>query len=456
MKFSLIKFTLILLLTYHYTNGQEFFNKQKITCIDTARNYLYEIDLTNSTFMRFDSKGKNLNQTIKFKEVKFVDIPAAIDNNYFPLAPDLFLITINGTGQVYIFDVKLKLLERIDKTFYRGNNFGAIQFSRKDTIFSVGGKGFWRVHNIPIVFNKKLKEWDYFNKINENGPKGISADMGGYDNHTDCIYSLENPPLYTEKKDSKYAFFTFNFKNSNWKENGIVNFNDPNLKNFTKQKGKWIAPFFFSEELGHGEFIDPAENKIYRYQGLNRSFFLLTKHFYVKANRIYAFQRTYNQNKFEIKLDSLDIETLKKESVVLGEFYIPSVWYNEINWSNYWYIGIIFILLFLNFYQLKNQKQKTRDIWNQLPPEAISILKFMLKKPNFICTSDELNTILNCSEKSIESQRQYRSKFIVSINQFFERNFELQDAVIRNQSEFDKRFVTYQLNQLAAEISKQC
>lgn len=448
-----------MLLVNHHSNGQEFFNKQKIVCIDTVRNYLYEIDLTNSTFTRFDSKGNNLINTLKFKELKIIDIPAAIENNYFPLSPDVFLITIAGTGQVYIFDVKRKLLERIDKTFYRGNNFGAIQFSRKDTIFSVGGKGFWRVHNIPVYFNKKLKEWDYYIQINENGPKGITVEMGGYDTTKDCIYSLETPPLYAVKNDTQNYFYTFDFKNSTWEETGIVDFNNPNLKNFTKLQGKWVAPFFFSDELGHGEFIDPTANKIYRYRGLNRSFFLLTKYFFVKSNRIYAFQRTYNQNKFDIKLDSMEIETLKKASVVLGDFYVPNVWYTKFKWSNlfnYWYIGLIFILLIVNLYQLKNRKQKTHNIWKQLSPEAISILKFMVIKPNLNCTSEELNTILKCSEKSIESQRQYRSKFILSINQFFERNFELQDAIVRNQTEFDKRFVTYQLNLEAAEISKQC
>lgn len=448
-----------MLLVNHHSNGQEFFNKQKIVCIDTVRNYLYEIDLTNSTFTRFDSKGNNLINTLKFKELKIIDIPAAIENNYFPLSPDVFLITIAGTGQVYIFDVKRKLLERIDKTFYRGNNFGAIQFSRKDTIFSVGGKGFWRVHNIPVYFNKKLKEWDYYIQINENGPKGITVEMGEYDTTKDCIYSLETPPLYSVKNDTQNSFYTFDFKNSTWEETGIVDFNNQNLKNFTKLQGKWVAPFFFSDELGHGEFIDPTANKIYRYRGLNRSFFLLTKYFFVKSNRIYAFQRTYNQNKFDIKLDSMEIETLKKASVVLGDFYVPNVWYTRFKWSNlfnYWYIGLIFILLIVNLYQLKNRKQKTHNIWKQLSPEAISILKFMVIKPNLNCTSEELNTILKCSEKSIESQRQYRSKFILSINQFFERNFELQDAIVRNQTEFDKRFVTYQLNLEAAEISKQC
>lgn len=278
-----------MLLVNHHTNGQEFFNKHKIVCIDTVRNYLYEKDLTNSTFTRFDSKGNNLINTLKFKELKIIDIPAAIENNYFPLSPDVFLITIAETGQVYIFDVKRKLLERIDKTFYRGNNFGAIQFSRKDTIFSVGGKGFWRVHNIPVYFNKKLKEWDYYIQINENGPKGITVEMGGYDTTKDCIYSLETSPLYAVKNDTQNSFYTFNFKNSTWEETGIVDFNNPNLKNFTKQQGKWVAPFFFSDELGHGEFIDPTANKIYRYQRLNRSFFLLTKYFFVKSNRIYAF-----------------------------------------------------------------------------------------------------------------------------------------------------------------------
>ena len=178
---------------------------------------------------------------------------------------------------------------------------------------------------------------------------------------------------------------------------------------------------------------------------------------YIKNDRLYSFQRTYNQNKFEVKLDSIDLKTLKKSSVIIGKLYVPNTWYNRIHTAtllNYTFLFIIFILIsFIVFISTKKARQ-AKSTWSQLPQEGEVFLKFIQKNENLICTTEELNTILGCSDKSIESQRQYRSKFITSINLFFERNFEIKEAINRNQSETDKRYVDYQLNSEAVEIAK--
>jgi hypothetical protein len=457
MKYLLANTLVCICLFFGPVTGQELPIAKQFNCVDTAQHFLYQIDLPSKTFTRFDRKGNRESFPLEFIAIKSDDIPPEVVNNYFQLAPHLFLITVSGTGQVYQFHALQKTLERIDKTFYRGNNFGAIQFIRKDTIFSVGGQGFWRIHSIPTYFNAKSKEWDYYSGINEQGPQGISSRFGGYNSKADQLYSLEYPPLYQEKSEDNYPFYRFDFNKHAWKEIGFVKFDNPNMKNFAKQNSHWVYPFFFSSDIDFEEFIDPVANKIYRYQGQNHSFFLLAIQLYVKGNKLYSFQRTYNQNKFEIKLDSMDINALKKSSIVLGDFYTPNVWYNKISWSiyiNYLYIGIIAILVWLIYLLTKNKKHKKQNIWNQLPAEANTFLKFITKKDDLTCTTDELNTLLGCADKSIESQRQYRSKFITTLNVFFERYFEIADAITRNQSATDKRYVDYQLKREASENLK--
>jgi hypothetical protein len=112
------------------------------------------------------------------------------------------------------------------------------------------------------------------------------------------------------------------------------------------------------------------------------------------------------------------------------------------------------ILVWLVILLTKNKKLKTQNIWNHLPAEGEAFLKIMAKKDDLTCTTDELNTILGCADKSIESQRQYRSKFITSLNVFFERYFDISDAITRNQSATDKRYVDYQLKREASENLK--
>jgi hypothetical protein len=53
------------------------------------------------------------------------------------------IFTENGTGRLIQLDASGNL-ERIDRTQYGGDRFGAYVFVYKDTIYSIGGYGFWR------------------------------------------------------------------------------------------------------------------------------------------------------------------------------------------------------------------------------------------------------------------------------------------------------------------------
>lgn len=435
--------------------GQNIDTNQQFTLIDSQHNFLYQFDLKSKKCVRYDGKTGIELGIVKFQNIKLDDIPPVIHINHFQISPVKFLITIQGTGQLYKFDTQSLTFDRIDKTYYRGNNFGAIQFIRKNTLISLGGQGFWRIHNIPTFFNTRTSEWDYYEQINENGPKGISHQFGGYNVKNDQIYSISMPPLYSDNVNIPYPFFMFDFKSKVWKELGQVNMNDPDLKNFYNVQIQWIEPYFFTKDIAQGEFIDPQANKIYRFRSYRNSPFLLATHVYIKKNYLYTFQRTYNQNQFEIKLDSISLDQLKKSSDVIGEFYVPNVWYNKINWQTtiYSFICLIFIvMLTIILKQIKSNRKGEEDIWNNLPEQGEQFLTYLCAQTTYMCTTEKLNEILKCGDKTIESQRQYRSKFIHSINDFFERYFKLANTITRHQSETDKRYVDYQLNPTAVEI----
>ncbi len=453
-KRSIIQFVFFSLLL-NFSQGQTLDGYQQINLVDTKQNKLFKLDLISNQCFEFPSDGQQESRTITFYNVKKEDLPPDFVAKFFQFSPNKFLITIQGTGQTYEFDTKNCLLSRIDKTYYRGYNFGAIQFIRRDTLISLGGHGFWRIHNISTYFHKPLNEWEIYGSINEKGPKGISSQFGGYSSSEDQIYCLEFPLLYLENNNLKYPFYAFNFKGNNWTELGYVDFSDPQMHNFNKCSSQWIPPYFFTSEITLGEFIDPKENKIYRYQGKNNSFFNLAIQLYIKGQYIYSFQRTYNQNNFEFKLDSMSLDQLKKNSRIIGNFYTPKIWYNEIDWNFVLFYGTMIIIAFLiiGIYLMINHRRK-RELksWKQLPEQGEIFLTYLSNQSNYTCTTEKLNEILQCEGKTIESQRQSRSKFISSINLFFERNYGCHDAISRHQSENDKRFVNYVISQEAVTI----
>jgi hypothetical protein len=453
------KFSLFLFVIFAYFSidliGQDIEGFQQINLIDFQSNKLYKLNLKNQECQEFTAKGFQETHRIKLANIKISDFPLDLVAHDFQLSPHKFLITIEGTGQTYLYDTFERILTRKDKTYFRGYNFGAIQFIRQDTLISLGGHGFWRIHNIPTFFHKSLKEWELFGSINEKGPKGISSQFGGYSPKTDQIYCLEFPLLYTENNDNNYPLYTFNFKENNWNKLGYVDFNKLELKNFNKFASKWIPPYFFSYEISTGEFIDPIENKIYRYRGKNHAFFHFSTRLFIKNNYIYSYQKVFNQNKFDLTLDSMTINQLKLNSVIIGDFYTPKNLFSEIEWKNsfkYLIVFIISVLISSIFQRFSNKQKQASDTWNHLPEYGEVFLNYLSKQSNYACSTEKVNEILNCESKTIESQRQYRSKFINAINDFFERYFNVPNAIIRHQSETDKRYVDYLLSPEAVDI----
>ena len=435
--------------------AQDINESQLINLLDAKKNKLYRLNLKSNTCVEIFADGKQQTSSIHYENVKSDDWPPGLSTNYFQTGPERFTITILGTGQTYVFNSAECLLSRIDKTYFRGYNFQPIQFIRQDTLISLGGTGFWRNHNIATFFHKPLYQWELYGNISENGPQGILSQFGCYSSQKDRIYCLEFPKIYAENNNSIYNFFQFDFQGKKWNELGKVDFKRAELKGFNKFASQWIAPYFFSYEIGLGEYIDPIENKIYRYSGKNIAFFQLSTQLYIKGDYIYSFLRTYNRNKFDLKLDSMKIEHLKKNSIILGRFYTPNTWYNKINWTQLIYFLILFIVvgLALTIFRFnQHKKEKELNSWSQLPEQGELFLSYLCEQANFTCTTEKLNEILQCEGKTIESQRQSRSKFISSINLFFERNYGCQEAIRRQQSDVDKRFVNYVISPEAVGI----
>jgi hypothetical protein len=453
--FTINTFVFFILSAFLSKAAQDIDESQQINLFDKQKHKFYRLILPSSTCVELSANGQQKTRTIQFENVKLDDFPPELASNYFQTSSHQFLITIQGTGQTYQFNTLNNQLTRIDKTYFRGYNFQPIQFIRQDTLISFGGTGFWRNHNIATFFHKPLYEWELYGNISDDGPKAVSSQFGGYSTREDLIYCMEFPALYKAENDLIYPFYSFDFKKKKWNELGTIDFNRIELNGFNKFASQWIEPYFFSHEISLGEYIDPIENKIYRYNGKNIAFFHLSTQVYIKGKYIYSFLRTYNRNKFDFKLDSMSIDQLKKNSLVIGHFYTPKIWYNQIEWDKFGY-GVILLVIFgliASIIRLSRHKyQQEIQSWSQLPEQGELFLHHLCAQPDHTCSTEKLNEILQCEGKTIESQRQSRSKFISSINLFFERNYGCQEAIQRLQAEGDKRFVNYMISQEAVDI----
>jgi hypothetical protein len=109
--------------------------------------------------------------------VKFA-LPEGSQHGLISDLPQLFLyhkgnllMQPDGTGRVYMVErapgeVKVT---RLDSTIYFGFTFGSYLFLHRDSIYSLGGYGYWKYNGLLRTFIKKKGEWE-LEKLNREVP----------------------------------------------------------------------------------------------------------------------------------------------------------------------------------------------------------------------------------------------------------------------------------------------
>lgn len=410
-------------------------------------NLHYRIDFNDGSLW----KEKNIHVWQEMGQFELVnvdvkEIPANAVINAFYVHP-YYLLTIAGTGQVYQLNKLEKKITRLDKTFYRGFNFGAIQFVRKDTLYSLGGNGFWHANNIETYFSPKSKEWELKNIPSESGPRFIRSDFGGYQAKLDLLSVIDFPPMYSEGKVShQYRYFEKFLKSNQWNYKGDVNIElmvKLGLTAFDSifLNGKFIfmkGPFFI--------IADPVKNEIFQLNhvltNLNSTYELSEGENWIY---IYMPDKSENNTSVAIKIDSISIDKLKSISTYKGPFYIKP---SPIDGMTYGGAALLILAAGGYFFYRRTKPKKVQENFSEsldgLPAGASDFLLACLQFPQGHVFSSQLFTeMMGYGSYSYETQRSVRAKLIKGINNYFWAHYRLDDVIIRQTANDDKRFSVY-------------
>lgn len=387
-----------------------------------------------------------------------------VDTKDIPLNSLLFsfsnrsgtLLLVEGTGQVFQLDQARKKLTRLDKTFYRGYNFGAIRFLHNDSLFCLGGSGFWQVNNIETYFSTKSLEWELKYTPTENGPKQMRSDFGGFDESRDVICALDFPtPYQTQNKTTSYCYYEKKINEENWTYKGDLNISILNKLGVDNIRSTFINGIYL---FRNGPFIvlgDPIKNELYE---INEIIPIFGERFELstKNDFIYSYHENKNSTNNEryIKVDSISIAQLKSLGKYRGEFYVtptPLIVY-QIS------LGLILLILgfFIGFWLKKSQKTNSLvsntdsefSILDGLPDGSYEFLKASLALPKgHHFSSQAFTELMGFSTYAYETQRQVRSKLIKAINAYFSIHYRMQNVIIRKTANDDKRFSIYYISE---------
>jgi hypothetical protein len=401
--------------------------------IDTEKLTLSSEDL--------DSKISVVGQ-LKTSPNIFKDLPPLFNTNT-TFNHGKIIFTVKGTGQVYELNPKTLDFKREDITYFRGFNFSAHQFYRNDTLFSVGGAGFWLKHSLITYFDKEAKEWNLFKKINEQ-PAYVDDFFSGYEKGKDVFFALE----YLDEdfiKNRNIAFYEFGFKNKIWTKKG--NLNSP-IVEFLKEKSKYIWTGKYAIFHGyHLLIIDPIQNKAYHIKSWNRLSSdyssIVSTPIQSIGKKIYIRKLNTETTGSKFTVDSFSVDDLIKKATFIWEVYEEDS-YSSIYIKSSAGVGGLIIFLFIITFVIK-KKQKNIVKFDEL--ELDILYAFTLLKKDQSLSVNELNSLLDFEDKTYDNQRKIRQNTIFKLNDKLERKFKLKDAIQKIASAEDKRVSNYFLNE---------
>lgn len=417
---------------------------------------------------------------------KIIQIPKELNcseakHNYLWYKNKL-VIQIDGSGFIYEY-IPGKPLKRIDSTCNEGYNFGAFTFVYNDTLFSIGGYGFWQFNGMVRYFNEKISEWEVV-KTNKSIPlMQLMYSKPFYDIPNHKIYLVYVKPKQlnedeTYKSDKTLYVQCFDLIKKKWWE-------EPKLLN-SKIKSDgilgFIGPGTFHSKFG---LILLNETEVFIYDFHHNKIFTFSKEkesqirersttqseriFYTKDSTLYF---------FDPKSGLIDNISFGKNDFVNSGMPI----YNDINtatvvFTNPYPLVIILITIIsaisLIVLFLKNKKLKHRNefllnsyfINGKKGSNEISVANSASFRENLtevekglldilivntssdtMTTVTQVNQVLGITNKPLKIQNNIRAATIQLINKKFMIYSGTTDELIEKQrTEFDKRFFEYSI-----------
>jgi hypothetical protein len=192
---------------------------------------------------------------------------------------------------------------------------------------------------------------------------------------------------------------------------------------------------------------DPAGNQIYQFNGPISDFFDVSYEIVEKGEKIYSLKYNSRINsKQPLKIDSISIESFKEQLIPEGKFYVAESYLN----NERLIFGLIILLLFIILILLSKKKiveSSDRKVLLGLPNPSVEFLKGCLNFPiGQEFNSSDLTELMGYTNYSFETQRQMRSKLIISINEYFKLNYNMDTVIIRFSAKDDKRFSLYRIS----------
>ena len=401
-----------------------------------------------------------------------INLPAEFQLNNVHIVDNRIILTEKGTGRILIIDSSGSTV-RADATKYGGDRFGAFEFVFRDTLYSIGGYGFWHVNGAVRKFDWITRDWTPVT-TNKNIPAalGVNAYFHFISDKGKVFVLFEHYPdeylIRPKSKEKRVNMAIFNTYTKQWEE--PIYIISPTLMNevsdiraiahtnqtliiHTRLNTQTIELDFIQNH--HYLLADDFLNKFYSITGQKNTW--MTKS---EGTSIFIGKLSDTQ------LQQLDVKQYRYEK--RAEFYKPDTKVNKPSEKNLiaiFSIGLNVLLLFTGCFLLYKRYKVKSTVLNTIEQTQISqhklftelldeleitiIEKIWLNSKSGESTSiDEINKLLGIDKRPYKIQNNLRADALKLINKKFNDFINTKDElIIRKRSDFDKRYFTYHINE---------
>ena len=313
--------------------------------------------------------------------------------------------------------------------------------------------GFWHANNVSTYFSFKAKEWEMTSAPVENGPRWMRRDFGGYDMKRNVLSIIEFPAIYeSDRRLMNYQYFENNPKQNSWTLKGKLNTDLIKSLGVSRLESEFLDGKYFFLNGPLLVWADPKTNTLFQANSVIPVFNIFFEFAY-RNGYIYSYHRMNApsaQSSETIKIDSISIEKLKSLSTRKGPFYIEPYPTDLLSYG----AAAILILTAGGIYAYRKRiPQKVQDSIAEpldgLPAGASAFLNACLHYPKgHAFSSQHFTEMMGYGSYAYETQRQVRAKLIKGINSYFWAHYRMDDVIVRQTANDDKRFSVY----LIAEV----
>ena len=401
-----------------------------------------------------------------------------------------------GTGRLYkaIKANGSVTLERLDLTVHTGSNFYAQNFFINDTLYQMGGLGFWQIRGILTYYSAQTRQWEMV-QTNKSVPSYFDdikdAVLHYHENRKDPKLYITNSYYYpkypysfeTASTDSCYEY---DFNTKAWTTLGKLTpefKKTMNIKRSHDFEMRFDNYYIFQSQL---EFfwIDIAANKFGNFNETETSKLrdLWLSVYNANKRGIEAgFQFNLGKDVYFMNLLENDSLTWIKSTLNLNaidarkstpiysnkQSFIEAINLLFAKHKNALFIGISIIMIAIGlskafFKRKKLPKEVITYLYqnffssiNIVEKELIEVLYNSNLKGEEVSTKT-INKIIGVQQKDTITQNKSRSDHFIKINQKFKMATQnAEPLVIKNRDKADKRQYNYGLNKLyILEIEK--